>query len=73
MASDEEVRANRSESESSHSAPISPIQYNRPVTAENFAVIDLPHKRILRQMLNVTSDDWLRPNGTTANQILTET
>ena len=62
----------RSESESLHSASRSPIQYNRRVTAENFAVIDLPPKRVLLQMLNVTKNDRLRPNGTTVNQIFAE-
>ena len=45
MASNEEVNANRAESESSDSSRLSteiPIPYNRPVTQDDFAVVEIP-------------------------------
>jgi hypothetical protein len=71
MASNGEDRANSPESESSR------LEYNRPVTAEDFRFAGIPDQAALLEMLNVTEGDrtWRldRHDGATANEILAET
>ena len=72
MASDGEDHASSPESESS------PLEYNRPVTADFFFRLSgLPSKETLCRMWNLTENDrmspLLCPNGTTANEILART